>query len=136
LTLKEAAKASGFDESVAEALEQELPLDPSTARFHAVTYARALGIDPMEIRDSLPEKPDLVNKGGRYLSRMTRPSRTRWHSPLEELHRILAPLGRAVLYLLLVTTLISTWVMVRQLSRVRSIPWITTNSQPTSFSTR
>lgn len=136
LTLKQAAKASGLDEAVVEALEKELPLDPSTARFRAVTYARALGIDPLEIRDSLPEKPELVNKGGRYISRLTRPSRSRWHSPLEELHRILAPLGRAVLYMLLVTTLISSWIMVRQLSRVRSIPWITSNSQPTSFSPR
>ena len=136
LTLKQAAKASGLDESLAEALELDHPLDAATARFYAVTYARALGIDPLEIRDSLPEKPELVSKDGRYLSRLARPSRTRWHSPLEELHRILAPLGRAVLYLLLMGTLVSTWIMVRQLSRVRSIPWITSNSQPSSFSPR
>lgn len=134
MTLKEAARAAGLDESMAGALESDHPLDASTARFYAVTYARALGIDPLEIRDSLPEKPELVNGGVRYLSRLARPSRTRWHSPLEELHRILAPLGRAVLYLLLMATLVSTWAMVRQLSRVRSIPWITSNSQPHSFS--
>lgn len=136
LSLAEAAKAAGLDAAVAESLEKERPLDPSTARFHAVTYARSLGIDPMEIRDSLPEKPELVNRSVRYLSRMARPERSRWRSPLEELHRIMAPLGRAVLYLLLTATLLSTWFMVRQLSRVRSIPWITSNSQPSSFSPR
>jgi transcriptional regulator with XRE-family HTH domain len=136
LSIKEAAKAAGLDPLVAEALEQDRALDPSTARFHAVTYARTLGIEPMDIRDSLPQKPVLVGRDVRYLSRMGRPARSRWHSPLEELHRILAPVGRAALYLLLTVTLLSTWIMVRQLSRVRSIPWITSNSQPTSFSTR
>lgn len=136
LSVKEAAKAAGLDVAVAEALEQGRSLNPSTARFHAVTYARSLAIDPMEIRDSLPEKPELVSKDGRYLSRMGRSVQSRWHSPLEELHRILAPLGRAVLYLLLTATLLSTWIMVRQLSRVRSIPWITSNSQPNTFSPR
>lgn len=136
LSLKDAAKIACLDVVVTEALERDSPLDPSSARFHAVTYARALGIDPMEIRDSLPEKPELVGKNGRYLSRMGLSARSRWHSPLDELHRILAPLGRAVLYLLLTATLLSTWIMVRQLSRVRSIPWITSNSQPNSFSPR
>lgn len=136
LTLDEAAKESMLDVSVAEALEQDRALDPSTARFHAVTYARALGIDPLEIRDSLPAMPELVSRGGPYLSRMARTVKSRWHSPLEELHRILAPLGRAALYLLLMATFLSTWVMVRHLSRVRSIPWITCNARPSSFSER
>jgi len=136
LSPKEAAKLAGLDVAVTEALEQDRSLDSSTARLHAITYARALGVDPMEIRDSLPEKPELVSKSGRYISRMAHPVQTRWRSPLEELHRILAPVGRAALYLLLTATLLSTWILVRQLSRVRSIPWITSNSQPSSFSPR
>lgn len=134
LTLEQAAKAAGIDVSVAAALEQDRDLDRSSTRLHAVSYARALGIDPLEIRDSLPAMPELVTRGDRYLSRMARSAKSRWHSPLDEIHRILAPLGRAVLYLLLTATFLSTWVMVRQLSRVRSIPWITSNGQPSSFS--
>ena len=121
---------------MAEALEQDRPLDPSSARLHAVTYARALGLDPLEIRDSLPSVPDLVSRECRYLSRIAAPAKSRWRSPLESLNRVLAPLGRAALYLLLTATLLSTWGTMRQLSRIRSIPWITTNSHPSSFSNR
>jgi hypothetical protein len=136
LPLGKAALAAGISPSVAEALEQDRPLDPSSARLHAVTYARVLGLDPLEIRDSLPSVPDLVSRECRYLSRIAAPAESRWRSPLESLNRVLAPLGRAALYLLLTATLLSTWGMMRQLSRIRSIPWITTNSHPSSFSTR
>lgn len=136
LPLGKAASAAGISPSVAEALEQDGPLDPSSARLHAVTYARALGLDPLEIRDSLPPVPDLVSPECRYLSRIAAPAESRWHSPLESLNRVLAPLGRVALYLMLTAILLSTWGMMRQLSRIRSIPWITTNSHPSSFSTR
>ena len=136
LPLGKAALAAGISPSVAEALEQDRPLDPSSARLHAVTYARVLGLDPLEIRDLLPSVPDLVSRECRYLSRIAAPAESRWRSPLESLNRVLAPLGRAALYLLLTATLLSTWGMMRQLSRIRSIPWITTNSHPSFFSNR
>jgi hypothetical protein len=136
LPLGKAALAAGIPPSVAEALEQDGPLDPSSARLHAVTYARVLGLDPLEIRDSLPPVPSLVSPDTRYLGRIAAPAQSRWRSPLESLNRVLAPLGRAALYLMLTAILLSTWGMMRQLSRVRSIPWITTNSHPSSFSTR
>jgi cytoskeletal protein RodZ len=136
LPLAHAARIAGISEEEAEALEEDRPLDKATARLHAVSYARALGIDPRTIRDSLPPMPDLVVGSEQYLSKIGGSKQSRWRSPLEELHRILAPLGRAVLYLLLVITLLSTWGMMKQLSRVRSIPWITSNAQPSSFSPR
>jgi hypothetical protein len=136
LPLGKAALAAGISPSVAEALEQDGPLDPSSARLHAVTYARVLGLDPLEIRDSLPPVPSLVSPDTRYLGRIAAPAQSRWLSPMESLNRVLAPLGRAALYLMLTAILLSTWGMMRQLSRVRSIPWITTNSHPSSFSTR
>ena len=136
LPLGKAALAAGISPSVAEALEQDGTLDPSSARLHAVTYARVLGLDPLEIRDSLPPVPSLVSPDTRYLGRIAAPAQSRWLSPMESLNRVLAPLGRAALYLMLTAILLSTWGMMRQLSRVRSIPWITTNSHPSSFSTR
>jgi len=136
LPLGKAALKAGISPSVAESLEQDGPLDPSSARLHAVTYARVLGLDPLEIRDSLPPVPSLVSPDTRYLGRIAAPTQSRWRSPMESLNRILAPLGRAALYLLLTAILLSTWGMMRQLSRIRSIPWITTNSHPSSFSTR
>lgn len=136
LPLGKAALKAGISPSVAESLEQDGHLDPSSARLHAVTYARVLGLDPLEIRDSLPPVPSLVSPDTRYLGRIAAPPQSRWRSPMESLNRILAPLGRAALYLLLTAILLSTWGMMRQLSRIRSIPWITTNSHPSSFSTR
>lgn len=136
LSLAHAARIAGIPEEEAAALEEDRVIDRATARLHAVSYARALGIDPRSIRESLPPMPDLViGEDQKYLSNMGRSKESRWRSPLEELHRILAPLGRAVLYLTLIVTLLSTWGMMRQLSRVRSIPWITSTAQPASFST-
>jgi cytoskeletal protein RodZ len=137
LSLTDAARIAGISPDEAAALEEDRAINMALARLHAVSYARALGIDTMTIRESLPPKPGpLVGDGQKYLSRMGLPKESRWRSPLEELHRILAPLGRGVLYLLFVVTLLSTWGMMRQLSRVRSIPWITSNSQPAAFSPR
>jgi hypothetical protein len=131
LSMSEAARAAGIRESEALALETEAELDPSSARLHAVSYARALSVDPAAIRDSLPPPPCLIPSGRLYLSAMGRPPERRWRPPVE----ILAPLGKATLYLLLTGILLSTWGMMRQLSRVRSIPWIT-SAQPASFSPR
>lgn len=131
LSLPEAARAAGIPEAEALSLEADTALDSSSARLHAVSYARALALDPEAIRDSLPPPPELIPSGRRYLSAMGRPPVPRWRPPVE----ILAPLGKATLYLLLGGVLLSTWGMMRQLSRVRSIPWIT-SAQPSSFTPR
>ena len=34
-------------------------------------------------------------------------------------------MGKIVLYLLVTATLLTTWGMIRQLSRIRSVPWVT-----------
>jgi hypothetical protein len=41
-----------------------------------------------------------------------------------------------VVILLLLATFFTTWGMMRQLSRVRSIPWITSSTRPVSFGER
>ena len=134
LSLREAARAAGIPEGEALALEEGRPTDPATARLHAVSYARVLGIDPLAIRDSLPPKPVLATPGNRYLANMAHPVSHR--RPMERITPILAPLGRAAVYLLLAATLLSLWGMMRQLSRVRSIPWITGNTRPSYYSPR
>jgi len=104
-------------------------------RFHAVTYARILGLDPLAIRESLPPMPVLVPKGRQYITNYSRPLKPPFHLNLELLTP-LAPLGRAAVYLLLFATLFSTWGLMRQLARVRSIPWVTSNSTLPSFQPR
>ena len=137
LSLAAAAKAAGISEEEAQSFEEDRIFNKSTARLHAVSYARALGIDPVSIRDSLPPKPELVSdEEQKYIAVMGCPKESGWRSPLDELQRILAPLGRFFLYLIITATFLSTWGMMKQLSRVRSIPWITSNAQPSSFSNR
>ena len=132
MSLEEASRAARLSESEIELME-EGSANPSISRIHAVTYARALGLDPLEIKDALPLMPDLVPKNCHYLSNYSRPLKPPFRLSLELLAP-LAPLGRAVVYLLLLTTLLSTWGMMRQLSRVRSIPWITSNASLSTFS--
>lgn len=138
LTSSEASRLSGIPLKEVLALEEDRITGAGTARLHAVSYARALGIDPMEIRDSLPKTPELLPSGSLYLSNMNRSGSG---APFRQFRRglmmpFLAPLGRAAVWLLLTATLLSTWGMMRQLSRVRSIPWISCNSRPSSFSDR
>ena len=57
-------------------------------------------------------------------------------APRMILGRIVAPLGKVVVILLLLATFFTTWGMMRQLSRVRSIPWITSSTRPVSFGDR
>lgn len=99
-------------------------LDSRRARLQAVTYARTLGLDPGQFRESLPKLPELLPGNQEFLSNWSRPNQSRWRSPFE----ILAPLGRAALYLLLTFVFFGGWSMLRQLSRVRSMPWVTSNS--------
>jgi hypothetical protein len=134
LSRAEAARVARLSEKEVELLEEE-SLNPVVSRIHAVTYARALGLDLVDIKDALPLMPDLVPKNCQYLSNYSRPLKPPFRLSLELLAP-LAPLGRAVVYVLLLTTFLSTWGMMRQLSRVRSIPWITSNSSLSSFSNR
>jgi hypothetical protein len=135
LSLGEASWLTRLSEQEIELMEEGGSLNPDIARIHAVTYARALGLDPLSIRDSLPSMPKLAPKNCQYLSNYARPLKPPFEWSLELLAP-LAPLGRATVYLLLVTTLLSTWGVMRQLSRVRSIPWITSNASLSSFSNR
>jgi hypothetical protein len=136
LSLEDASRAAGIPGEEAQALEQDAFLDPAVARLHAVSYARAVGIDPVTIRDSLPPGPELMRGRGGYLAALGRPLFSRWRAPGTLLAPVLAPLGRVAVLLLLGATLLSTWEIMRQLSRIRSIPWVTANSHPVPFSTR
>ena len=131
----EAARVSKLSEQEIGLMEEGESTHPEVFRIHAVTYARALGLDPVEIKDALPPMPELAPKNRQYLSNYSRPLKPPFRLSLELLAP-LAPLGRAAVYLLLITTFLSTWGMMRQLSRVRSIPWITSNSSLSSFSNR
>ena len=135
LSLDGASLAAGVVADEIRSLEADQPLESPFARLTAVAYARSLGIDPLEIRESLPPMPELLPRKSGYISNMARPTRPRWRLSVDILVP-LAPLGRAVLYLLITATLLSTWGMMRQLSRVRSIPWITSNNHFSSFQVR
>lgn len=132
MTLEDASRASRLSVDEIRLLEEDRPSDIRFSRLQTVIYARALGIDPLGIRKYLPPAPALNPGNLQYLANMARPLKVRMIPPAQ----ILAPLGRMVLYLLLAATLLSTWGMMRQLSRVRSIPWITSSSRLSSFSGR
>ena len=106
------------------------------ARVHAFSYARSLGIVPEEYFHALPPPPSLVPKGSNYLSKMAKPSSSGDFFRLDQLNRILAPFGKMVVILLFLGVILTAWGMMRQLSRVRSIPWITSSSRPTNFHDR
>jgi len=135
LGLAEASRAAGLQVANASALEEDRPLSDRMTRLQAVTYARSLGIDLISIRASLPPLTPLVSPRQTYLSNMSRPLRPRIRISLELLAP-LAPLGKASVYLLLIATFLSSWGMMRQLSRVRSIPWITSNNHLPAFPVR
>jgi transcriptional regulator with XRE-family HTH domain len=128
----EAALAARLSQEEIISMEEGQSLSPDMARIHAVTYARALGLDPLDLKDDLPPMPELAPKNRQYLSNYSRPLQPPFRFNLELLAP-LAPIGRASVYLLLLATLLSTWGMMRQLSRVRSIPWITSTSRLPSF---
>jgi cytoskeletal protein RodZ len=132
LSIAEAARAARLPESEIELMESEHAGDLRPDRLHAVTYARILGFDPLAIRDSLPPMPALVPKGRQYLANYSRQLKPPFRLNLE----LLAPLGRAAVYFLLAATFLSTWGVMRQLSRIRSIPWVTSNSTLPSFQSR
>jgi transcriptional regulator with XRE-family HTH domain len=135
LSLAEASQRAGLHPAEASALEEDRPLDAGIARLQAVSYARSLGLELVAIKDSLPALPTLVSRKQTYISNIARPLRPRFRLSMELLAP-LAPLGRAAVYALLIATLFSTWGMMKQLSRVRSIPWITSNNQLSTFPVR
>jgi len=133
LSLSEAASASRLGEEVILGLEEGRTGDARTARLSAVAYARALGLDPAEIRESLPALPVLVPHDSRFLSSEV-PRQQPIFLLLLQLFGFLAPMGRAVLYALIITSFFATWGMIRQLSRVRTLPWAVANNSPRSIS--
>ena len=135
LSVADASRTAGLQAAEVRALEEDRPLDAGIARLQAVTYARLLGLDLIAIRESLPALPPLLSGKQAYLCKISRPLRPRIRFSMELLAP-LAPLGRAAVYLLLIATFLSSWGMMRQLSRVRSIPWITSNNQLPSFPIR
>jgi transcriptional regulator with XRE-family HTH domain len=136
LSLGQAARRAGIPEEEALALEEDRIPEGRMARLHAFSYARSLGIDPSEFLPSLPPAPSLVPKGTGYLSRMAHPRKTSDFFRLDRINRVLAPLGKAVILVFLLGVIFATWGMMRQLSRVRSIPWITSSSRPAVFHDR
>ena len=134
LSLEQAALEAGISREEASALEEDRLQDAvGMARLHALSYARTLGIDPDEIRDSLPPPPNLIRRKTDYLSNLAHTGESKITFNPVTLGRILAPFGKAVVVLLLLATLFTTWGMMRQLSRVRSIPWITSSSRLSTF---
>ena len=136
LSLDQAAKLAGIPVEEALALEEDRAFDGRMARLHAFSYIRCLGVDPEEYLDSLPPAPALVPKGNDFLSKMVEPRKTSVLFSLDLINRVLAPLGKAVVLLLFLGVIFTAWGMIRQLSRVRSIPWITSSSRPSSFHDR
>ncbi len=130
LSLEQAARSVRIPVRILGLLEEGTISGDGITRLHAVTYARFLGIDPKDIRQSLPPLPPMATPGKDFLGRLSVAPKFDWRMPFE----VLAPLGRAVLYLLLAVLVIGTWGTVRHLSRVRSIPWVTAATpQPTAI---
>lgn len=131
LSLSEAASASRLGEEVILELEEGRTGDARTARLSAVAYARALGLDPAEIRESLPPAPDLAPRDQQFLSNYARPLRPRLN--VRAMIQVLAPMGKTVLSLLLVASLLGSWGMIRKLSRVRNMPWTVAHNPTPSY---
>jgi len=123
VSLAEAAASTHLSEELIESLEEGGCIDPRRARLHAVTYARFLGLDLGTIRPLLPPLPELTTKHQLFLSNAMSAPKVREKPFLE----MLAPMGKLALYLMITVTLLGLWGMIRQLSRVRSVPWVTTS---------
>ena len=54
LSLGEASRMTMLSQQEIELMEDGGSMNPDVARIHAVTYARSLGLDPLEIQDALP----------------------------------------------------------------------------------
>ena len=120
LSLEDVARVTHLTLEEIQALEEDRPLDPRRARIQAVAYLRFLQMNPTDFKDSLPPLPEFRPRHQQFLSNASKPVKARMHSPLE----ILAPMGRFAVVLIITVTLLGTWGLMRQLSRVRSMPWI------------
>ena len=105
LSASEASHLSRIPECEIRALESEAPPVSDMARLHAVSYARFLGIDPAAIRSSLPPMPRLSKPNHEFLGNMGARERFDWSLPF----KILAPMGKAAAYLVLILMLAGTW---------------------------
>ena len=132
LSLEEAAHAAHLSEQEIEGLENDQPLDARRARIQTVSYMRFLGMNPTEFKDSPPDLPDLMTSPRRAIVRGENPL---WQG-VESLLAMLAPMGKLALSLLLLVALLTSWGMVRQLSRVRSMPWVSSTYFVPDTSTR
>ena len=126
LSKRAAARGSLLYISEIEALESDRPIPHRLARLRVVNYARFLGMNLQEIRESLPPTPGFSTQGQEYLSLMAEDSpRVDWMSPF----RVLAPLGRIAFYIFIAVMLLGALGMVRQISRIRPMPWITASNR-------
>jgi cytoskeletal protein RodZ len=132
LSLEETSRITHLSEKEIEALEHDQPLDSRRARIQTVSYLRFLGMNPMEFKDSLPDLPDLVTSPRRVDVRGENPL---WLGA-ESLLSMLAPMGKLALILVITISLLGSWGMVRQLSRVRSMPWVSSTYFVPDTSTR
>ena len=132
LSLEETARITHLSEKEIEALENDQPLDSRRARIQTVSYLRFLGMNPMEFKDSLPDLPDLMTSPRRVVVRGENPL---WQGA-ESLLAMLAPMGKLALILVITISLLGSWGMVRQLSRVRSVPWVSSTYFVPDTSTR
>jgi cytoskeletal protein RodZ len=127
LSMEQAAQNARLTQAEVQGLESDRPIDPRRSRIQAVSYARMLGLDPSAFRESLPPLPTLNHGPQHFISNVSRQPRRRNYSPLE----VLAPMGKFVLTLIVITIVLGAWGLVHQISRVRPIPGLTSN---TSFS--
>lgn len=132
LTLEDVAKATPLSIEEIRALEEDSPLDPQRARIQAVFYLRFLQLNPTEYKASLPALPELGLTTHRVISR----GENSMAQAILGLLSILAPMGRLAIVLIITVTLLGTWGLVRQLSRVRSVPWISSTYSIPATSTR
>ena len=120
-SLEEASLVARLSVAEIEALVNAQPLAPTRARIQAVSYLRSLGLNPSAFHESLPPVPELLSRSHRVVSRGDNP----FLQGCESLLAMLAPMGKLALTLLFLVALLGSWGMVRQLSRVRSLPWVT-----------
>ncbi len=132
LSIEEAALASHLSLQEIEEMENNTPLSSRLARIQTVSYLRFLGMNPTEFKDSLPPLPELTASGQKVVVRGENPL---WQA-VESLLAMLAPMGKLALFLVLLVALLGSWGMVRQLSRVRSMPWVSSTYTVPPDSTR
>ena len=120
LSLEDVAKATYLSLEEIESLEEDHPIDPRRARIQAVSYLRFLQMNPSDFKNSLPALPLLKTGNQSFLANATKRVKSIKKSPLE----MLAPMGRLALTLVLTIALFGAWGLMRQLSRVRSMPWV------------